>query len=166
MFPLLVFDDLLWWLPFGMFLLEGTRVSAILKRTAPMWCAAAHIVAAIATVTILKTHTRETWVLWMIAGVSLIGFYTWWGARVGNIAAIAIAGAGILCDFTGESMFISFPQLERIASLITGVAANGLYTVAGILLTLRTPQLALRWLGWIAWSAGIALVIVTILNVQ
>ena len=166
MFPLLAFDDLLWWLPFGMFLLEGTRVSAILKRTAPLWCAAAHIVAAIATVTILKTHPREMWVLWMVAAVSLIGFYTWWGARIGNIAAIAIAGAGIVCDFTGESMFISFSSLERTASWITGVAANGLYTVAGILLTIRTPQLPARWLAWVAWISGIALIIVTIFNIQ
>lgn len=166
MFPLLVFDDLLWWLPFGMFLLEGTRVSAFLKRTATLWCAIAHIVAAIATVTILKTHTKETWVLWMVAAVSLIGFYTWWGARIGNIAAIAVAGAGIVCDFTGESMFISFPALERAASLITGVAANGLYTLAGILLTIKTPQLPVRWLAWTAWIAGLALVVVTLINVQ
>lgn len=166
MFPLLVFDDLLWWLPFGMFLIEGTRVSALLKRTAPLWCAAAHIIAAIATVTILKTHPREMWVLWMMAAVSLIAFYTWWGARVGNIAAVAIAATGIVCDFTGESMFISFPALERLSSLITGVAANGLYTLAGILLTLHTPKLPLRWLAWTAWSSGIALIIVTILNVQ
>ena len=166
MFPLLVFDDLLWWLPFGMFLVEGTRVSAMLKRSAPLWCAAAHIVAAIATVTMLKTHPREMWVLWMIAAVSLVGFYTWWGARIGNIAAIAIAAAGIVCDFTGESMFISFPSLERTASLVTGVAANGLYTLAGIVLTIRTPQLPVRWLAWTAWIAGIALIIVTILNVQ
>ena len=165
-FPLIVFDDLLWWLPFGMFLLEGTRVSIFLKRTAPLWCAAAHVVAGIATVTILKTHPRPVWLLWMIAAVSLIGFYAWWGARIGNVAAIAISAAGIVCDFSGESMFIAFPSLERIASLLTGVAANGLYTLAGILLTIRTPALPLRWLAWIAWASGIALIIVTLLNVQ
>jgi len=163
-FPLIVFDDLLWWLPFGMFLLEGTRASVFLKRTAPLWCAAAHVIAAIATVTILKTHPRPMWVLWMIAAVSLIGFYAWWGARIGNVAAVAIAAAGIVCDFSGESMFIAFPALERTASLLTGGAANGLYTIAGILLTLETPRLPLRWLAWIAWASGIALVIVTIVN--
>jgi hypothetical protein len=99
--------------------------------------------------------------------VSLIGFYAWWGARVGNIAAVAIAASGIVCDFSGESMFIAFPDHERLASLLTGGAANGLYTLAGILLTIRNglkpvPTL----LAWIAWSSGIALIIVTILNVQ
>ena len=118
-FTLIVFDDLLWWLPFGLFLLEGTRASFFLKRTAPLWCAAAHGIAAIATVTILKTHPRPTWILWMIAAVSLIGFYSWWGARIGDIAAISIAAVGIVCDFSGESMFIAFPTLERTASLLT-----------------------------------------------
>ena len=180
-FPLIAFDDLLWWLPFGLFLLEGTRIASFLKRTAPLWCAAAHIVAAVATLVIV-THpppaTRHppggwelagggwAWILWMIAAISLIGFYAWWGARVGNIAALAIAASGIVCDFSGESMFIAFPNHERLASLLTGGAANGLYTLAGILLTLATPSLPLRWLAWIAWSSGIALIIVTILNVQ
>jgi hypothetical protein len=164
-FPLIAFDDLLWWLPFGLFLLEGTRIANFLKRTAPLWCAAAHVVAAVATLVILKTPLM--WILWMIAAVSLIGFYSWWGARVGNIAAIAIAASGIVCDFSGESMFIALRNHERLASLLTGGAANGLYTLAGVLLTLRdglkpVPTL----LAWIAWASGIALIIVTILNVQ
>ena len=162
--PLIVFDDLLWWLPFGLFLLEGTAVATFFKRTAPLWCAAAHVIAAIATLVILKTDAM--WILWMIAAVSLIGFYAWWGARVGNIAAVAIAASGIVCDLTGESMFIAFPNHERLASLLTGGAANGLYTLAGVLLTLATPTLPLRWLAWIAWASGIALVLVTISNVQ
>ena len=164
-FPLIAFDDLLWWLPFGLFLLEGARIATFLKRTAPLWCAAAHVVAAVATLVILKTHLM--WILWMIAAVSLIAFYAWWGTRVGNIAAVAIAASGIVCDFSGESMFIAFPNHERLASLLTGGAANGLYTLAGILLTMAdrlkpVPTL----LAWIAWASGIALVIVTILNVQ
>ncbi len=47
-FPLIVFDDVIWWLPLGMFLLEGTAVTKFLKRSAPYWCAALHIVAAVA----------------------------------------------------------------------------------------------------------------------
>jgi hypothetical protein len=162
--PLIVFDDLLWWLPFGLFLLEGTAVASFLKRTAPLWCAAAHVLAAIATLVILKTDAM--WILWMIAAVSLIGFYAWWGARIGNITAVAIAASGIVCDLSGESIFIAFPDHQRLASLLTGGAANGLYTLAGILLTLATPTLPLRWLAWIAWASGIALVLVTISNVQ
>jgi small multidrug resistance pump len=164
-FPLIAFDDLLWWLPFGLFLLEGTRIANFLKRTAPLWCVAAHIVAAAATLVILKTPLM--WILWMIAAVSLIGFYAWWGARIGNIAAVVIAASGIVCDFSGESMFIAFPDHERMASLLTGGAANGLYTLAGILLTLWDGLKPVPTsLAWIAWSSGIALIVVTILNVQ
>src|SRR5581483_6711110 len=118
--PLIVFDDLLWWLPFGLFLLEGTRVSAFLKRTAPLWCAAAHVIASISTIVILRT--RVMWLLWMIAAVSLIAFYTWWSSRIASIVPVAIAATGLVCDFIGESMFLTRPDLERAASLLTGGA--------------------------------------------
>src|SRR6266849_2261142 len=41
-FPLIVFDDLMWWLPFAMFLLEATAVTRFLKRNAPYWSAGLH----------------------------------------------------------------------------------------------------------------------------
>ncbi len=163
--PLIVFDDLLWWLPFAFFLLEGTSVAQFFRRTAPQWCIAAHLVASAATLLLLKTHPRAMWLSWMIAAVSLLAFYAWWGARIGRIAPVAIAAAGLVCDFTGESMFMTLPN-DRTASLLTGGAANGLYTVAGILLTLATPALPARWLAWLAWSAGIALIIVTISDIR
>jgi len=34
------------------------------------------------------------------------------------------------------------------------------------MLTLATPSLRFRWLAWLAWASGVALTIVTILNVQ
>ncbi|HEX2201969.1 MAG TPA: hypothetical protein VHG91_01670 [Longimicrobium sp.] len=39
MLSLLVFNDLAWWLPFGMFLLEGTRPGDRLRAAAPWICA-------------------------------------------------------------------------------------------------------------------------------
>jgi hypothetical protein len=102
----------------------------------------------------------------MIAAVSLVGFYAWWGARIAFLAPVVIASAGIVCDFIGESMFMTQPQLERFASLLTGSAANGLYTIAAILLTVNSPAIPLRWLAWIAWLSGIALFIITIFNWQ
>ncbi|HKO00117.1 MAG TPA: hypothetical protein VJ032_00405 [Thermoanaerobaculia bacterium] len=104
------------------------------------------------------------WILWMIAAVSLIAFYAWWSVRIGKFAPVVIASAGLVCDLTGESLFIFRPELDRAASLLTGGAANGLYTICGILLTLATPSVPLRWLAWIAWASGIVLIIVTIFN--
>src|SRR5580765_4794688 len=38
---LILFNDLIWWLPFSLFLLDGTRVAAALRRRAPAACALA-----------------------------------------------------------------------------------------------------------------------------
>jgi len=130
----------------------------------PLLCGAAHLVAACGTLLLLHTHPRVMWLLWMIAAASLIAFYAWWGARIGKMIPVAIAAAGLLCDFTGELLFMFKPELDRPASLLTGGAANGLYTLAAILLTLATPSLPLRWLAWLAWISGTVLVIMTLFD--
>jgi hypothetical protein len=132
----------------------------------PLICAAAHIVASIATLTLRASHPRVMWSLWMIAAATLLWLYAWWGLRIGMIAPAAIASAGLVCDYIGETMFMTQSQLDRIATLLTGGAANGLYAIAAILLTINTPSLPLRWLAWVAWLAGIALFIVTIFGWQ
>ena len=106
------------------------------------------------------------WVLWMIAADTLIAFYAWWGGRVGKMIPVVIAAGGVVCDWSGELLFIFKPELERMASLLTGGAANGLYTLAGILLTIATPSLPFRWLAWLAWISGIALVIMTVFDLR
>ena len=113
---------------------------------------------------------RAGWLLWMFAAVSLAAFYAWWGARVRRSAAFvafSIAAIGLLCDFSGESIFIGWlpdpsSSLYRAASLSSAATGNGLYTIAAILLTVTTPSLPLRPLAWLAWLSGIALSIATI----
>jgi hypothetical protein len=111
---------------------------------------------------------RAGWALWTGAGLSLVAFFAWWGARLGDpkraLLASAAAAVGLACDLAAESLFMGwFPdrmrEVERAAGLLTGGAANGLYTVAGILLTLGTRQLRgprLLWT-WGVWVAGTAL---------
>ena len=186
---LVTFDDFIWWLPFSMFLLEGTAVTSFLKRTAPYWCAALHVVAAAGTLFLLRggseavadihqridylnqhpENWRAGWFLWMLAALSLAGFYAWWSARTSrSVLPIAVAAIGLACDFSGESIFIGWlpsPEttLSRAASLLTGAAGNGLYTVAGILLTLASPLPTLsRLWAWLTWTSGIALTVFTI----
>ena len=187
-FPLIVFDDLMWWLPFAMFLLEGTRVTKWLARSAPYWCAALHAVAAFGTLILLRGGSeavahidervaylsehpdrwRAGWLLWMIAAISLTAFYAWWGSRVAvrpALIAFAIAGLGLACDFSGESLLIAWiphpgSSMYRAATLLSAAAGNGLYTVAGIILTISTPPL--RALASLVWISGIALTIATI----
>src|SRR5438132_14056214 len=144
-------------------------VTTFLKRTAPYWCAALHLAAAIGTVTWLRGGSeavsdirqrvtymsehpdrwRAGWLLWMLAARSLAIFYLWWGTRIATrppVIAFVIAGFGLACDFAGESLFImSMPSPNtptyRTASLLTGGAGNGLYTLAAILFTLASPAM-------------------------
>ena len=203
-FALVLFNDLVWWLPFALFLIDGTRAAKRVRDAAGTACAVLNGLAAISMPAVLGPGTelvprvadraayitshafawRAGWSIWIAAALSLVAFYAWWGAaltapasgrgdaartRRWCLAAFLIAVAGMIFDLGAEALFIGWlpDRIERIqplASLLTGGAANGLYTVAGILLTLRTPGLRgplLAWT-WAVWAAGIALTLTTI----
>jgi hypothetical protein len=184
---LIFFNDLLWWMPFGLFLAEGTRVGAWLRRSAPAACAAANLAAFAAMATVLRPGTeiepfaaervayisqhpalwRGGWSLWIAAALSLVAFFAWWGSHLGRPAwgllAVAIASAGLVCDLAGESLLIGwlprdYDRIAPVATMMTGAAANGLYTVAGVVLTVATRSLSefVRTLTWAVWLAGAA----------
>ncbi|MGH2537957.1 MAG: hypothetical protein ACRDHL_11225 [Candidatus Promineifilaceae bacterium] len=192
-FTLIVFNDIIWWLPFSLFLLEGTRLGRRLRGAAPYVCAAVNGLAGLALLLALRPGTEVTpdaaeraryigqnlaawrggWALWMAAALSLVTFIAWWGARLPArgwaLTAFLVAVAGLGCDLLAESLYIGWlpahlEQLQRPASLLTGGAANGLYTAAGILLTLTDRSLAgrLRALAWGVWLSGILLSATTV----
>src|SRR5213594_1229379 len=159
-FTLILFNDLVWWLPFGLFLLEGTRAGARLRASAPYLCAALNLVAALAIPLILSpgmetvrdraarvdyigTHLalwRAGWGLWIVAAMSLLGFYAWWAARVRprslGIAALVLAITGMGGDLLAESLYIGwlpadYDRIAPLARLLTGAWGNTLYTISG-----------------------------------
>jgi len=93
-FTLILFNDLVWWLPFSLFLLEGTRVGERLRVSAPFACAALNALSALALALILRPGTevggdavaraayiqehanvwRAGWGLWIAAALSLCAF--------------------------------------------------------------------------------------------
>jgi hypothetical protein len=104
------------------------------------------------------------WLLWIVAAVSLILFYGWWTARVrAGAVAFAIALLGFAADLFAETMLIVLvperPELARTSFLLTGGVANSCYTLAGALLSLRTPGLRGPFAAWTAavWLSGGAL---------
>lgn len=204
MLSLLVFNDLVWWLPFGLFLLEGTRAGERVRALAPMLSAALHALAGAAMLFVLRAGTeaepdplaraayvrdhvvgwRGGFAVWMAAALTIMGFYAWWGARASrrNLAVFAVlaGGCGVAFDLLGESLYVGwlpalanaatlgvpgalarFEEMQRLGTVLTSVFANGLYTLAGIALTVATPSLAkpLKALAWIVWAAGIALTV-------
>lgn len=201
MLSLLVFNDLSWWLPFGLFLAEGTRVGERIRAAAPYLCAAVHSLAVLMMAAVLRGGTEVQgdvaaraayvaahplgwtlgWAVWMAAAVSVAGFYAWWAARLPSrrvaAAVLVMAGIGLACDLLGESLYAAwlpwlapdvtagaadrFASLQRAGTVLTGVAANGLFTLAGLALTLATPSLGgrLRAFALFVWVAGAALTV-------
>jgi hypothetical protein len=203
-----VFNDLIWWLPFGLFLIRGTAIGRRLASWAP-WISVAMHAAALAMMALFLRHASALvndpamrahyvgdhrslwtigWALWMASAASYVGFCAWWGSRLGGgttvaVAAVVIAALGMVCDFAGEGSLIlllvehlpksaadwdaaALINTERAFTLISAGAANGLYTLAGILLTLLTPDLP-RWVRaamWITWIAGIGMTVAAVAN--
>jgi hypothetical protein len=190
---LILFNDVIWWTPFALFLLEGTRASVVLRQLAPYACAGTNAAAFVVMATILRHGTgivadpaarvayisahlalwRAGWMLWIAAAISVVAFYAWWGSylrdwRVGG-AAVSIASIGLACDLAGESLLIGwlprdYDRVAPAAWLLTGAAANGLYTVAGVVLTLATETLQglLKTTTWAVWIAGAAVTVSTL----
>ena len=190
---LIVFNDFVWWLPFALFLLDETRIGEAARAAVPWICAILNAVAAVAMLFVLRGGTealssitqratyiaghallwRTGWAVWMMAGISLVAFFAWWGAWISShrqaLVALAVGLAGLACDLFAESLLIGWlpdriDTVAPLAALLTGGAANGLYSVAGALLTLCTPALRgpLRVLAWAVWASGFALTIFTI----
>ncbi|HVT61701.1 MAG TPA: hypothetical protein VHR45_25300 [Thermoanaerobaculia bacterium] len=189
---MIVFNDVIWWLPFCLFLLEGTRVAAAVRAAAPYVCAAANFAAILTMATLLRPGTelvraaadrvaymsrhpalwRAGWAVWIAAAVSLVAFYAWWGSFLRRstwaIVAVGVAAAGLVCDLFAESLLIGwlprdYERVAPLATMCTGAAANGLYTLAGIALTTATRSLrgARLALTWAVWLAGVALTVCT-----
>ena len=132
MISLIVLDDLIWWVPFAMYLIDGTPLAERLARHAPRLCSIVHVVAAIATLawirggseaepdpiaraTYVASHTstwRAAWFIWMIAAISLGGFLCWWAARSPKPrlarTALVVGFVGIFADFFADALFIGW----------------------------------------------------------
>ena len=185
---LIVFNDIIWWVPFALFLLEGTRVGGRVRASAPYVCAAINLAAVVVMAAALRFGTelvpavadrvryiaqnpvlwRAGWSLWIAAALSLAAFYAWWGSYLRNprwgVTAVVIVSIGVVCDLLAESLLIGwlprdYERVGPLTTLLTGGAANGLYTLAGIILTITTDGLRgwLRAMAWTIWIAGISL---------
>jgi hypothetical protein len=154
---------------------------------APLVCAALNFVAALAMAVVLAPGTplvadpaqraayvsahqlewRLGWLIWMAAGLSLLWFYAWWRARVGAPHVVLVVAAfGYVADLVAETAFVLYLVTEPFTVALTGGVANGLYTVAGALLTLATPlpALARAW-AWTMWTIGALLSIGAFLGI-
>jgi hypothetical protein len=188
-FGLIAFNDVVWWVPFVLILADGTAIAARVRAAAPYACAAVNLAAGVALAIVLapgatnaptdanlafvRTHVevwRAGWLLWIAAAISLIAFFAWWAVRLERSvllwAALAVACAGLSFDLVAESLLASWSperylDVALTAFRLTGIGANGLYSVAGLILTARTrglPPWLAQW-SWIVWLLGVGLAV-------
>jgi len=156
---LCVYNDLIWWLPFGLFLLRGTWWAKLLERLAPWLCIVTHVAALAALAiwlqpgTLVETSPQARalfvgdhvaswslgWAIWMAAAVSITGFYAWWGsflpARNVALLGVCLCALGMVADFSGEGSAIM-----RLVELTSGSVDR--YVAVERQFTLLSPGLA------------------------
>lgn len=116
--------------------------------------------------TYVQTHLlawRLGWAVWIAAALSLLWFYAWWRGRIrASFVPVVIAAIGLVADATAEVALILY-LVTTFAFDLTGIVANGLYTVCGIWLTFATRLTAAERI-WAAlmWAAGITLSVATL----
>jgi hypothetical protein len=88
------------------------------------------------------------WVMWQLAAISLIALYAVLAVRfrgVASVAAMVVAVTGLAFDLTSEVRYIGvmprvggaeFAALDRELEILIGCVANGLYTLAFVLLAI------------------------------
>ncbi|HVE70014.1 MAG TPA: hypothetical protein VNI54_01500 [Thermoanaerobaculia bacterium] len=135
------------------------------------------------------------WFLWQIAAISLLAFYATLALHVGrasarphldgglkpvlrldvlSITALCAAAAGVALDIACESRYMAvlpelrgddFARLDRELEVLIGYGANGLYTLALVLLVVAgwrvLPKAALALAGPVA-ASGVALALASL----
>ena len=110
------------------------------------------------------------WLTWSVAAISLLAFYVAIAMRLRGVVsftAVAVATAGAAVDVTTHARLIAFGRFDRELEVLTGFAANGLYTVALVMLVVAgrhvLPRAAIALAVPVA-LAGLVLAIAAIRN--
>jgi len=117
------------------------------------------------------------WLLWQLAAISLLAFYVNLAGRLRKplgFFALPPATAGLALDIACESRYMgvlpelrgeAFEAMDRDLEVLIGYGANGLYTVALVLLVIAgwrvLPKTALALAGPVA-ASGLALAIASL----
>lgn len=79
------------------------------------------------------------WLLWHLAAISLMALYAVLALRFRDalsVTALMVAAAGLSLDIASETRYMTSDALDRQLEVLIGYGANGLYTVAFVLLVI------------------------------
>jgi hypothetical protein len=205
-FPLILANDLVWWLPFAAYLLRKVDQ----RRVLIAWiCVAIHLIACVGILLVrggteaeaemaarLKWVTDYTalwtanWMIWAVASMSLVTFFVVWrarlvelaGSRVQTLLACLVCTVGLVFDLAGESVNVvwltrpglnvdEFRRGARLYALLSPAAANGLYCLAGLTLSVVSGRVGFLpgWigrLGYVTWMVGLTLTVATVVDLR
>ena len=114
------------------------------------------------------------WILWHAAGISMVTLYgalvVRWHQRgpIRAAAAAILSAAALAADLCGQSLFLQLPgldptlfvTLDHTATHLTAYVANGLYSIAGILIVWTGAKELPRPLVWVSfgiWLPGLGM---------
>ena len=205
-FPLILANDLVWWLPFVFYLLRKVDQ----RRVVIAWiCVAIHLFACVGLLVIRDGTEAKAemgvrlkwvagwvplwtaaWMIWAVASMSLLAFFVVWRARlvelgvsrVQTLLACLVCAVGLLFDLAGESVNIAwltrpgltvdeFRRGARLYGLLGPAIANGLYCVAGLVLTAVSRRVGFLqgWIGQLGnvmWIVGLTLTVATVVDLH
>ena len=109
------------------------------------------------------------WLTWTAADASILYFYlTFAGTRLGGAPfAVILTVAGLAPDFTAQAVeigvlpgLVSAPELfltlDRVAVMLSGYLANGLFSATALILSWRARHAYPAWVTGTATATGIA----------
>jgi len=157
---LCIFNDIIWWLPFTLFLVRGTALGRGLVRSAPWLCVATHFLGAVAAIFFLRhgmmtqadAAARATyvanhpvawsigWATWMLSAVCFVGFCAWWGGHL-TVGATESSEFGHLPAQT-EARHRVRAALITVAILLAGFGTVFDFTGEGLLILLAPQHVA------------------------
>jgi hypothetical protein len=137
-----VYNDVVWWLPFTLFLIRGTPLARRMSAWPPWCCAATSILAYVAMGLLLRpgllppdsvlpraTYIAQNpslwslgWIALILADFGVIPFYAWWAAQLKHrciaTCAVLLAMLAFVCDLSGESISLLLLHERSLPALI------------------------------------------------
>lgn len=112
---------------------------------------------------------RAAWGTWNLAALSILWFFYSFGKVRPARGALLVGSVAVALDLAAEALMmwrlpslalagdvLGFLHTDRRAVLLTGFAANGLYTLASLLLVKSSRGTFPRWTEAAGWGVGAA----------